>query len=124
MTFGQGDALQVMTPESIRTIGLYDERFCNIGYQEGDYFQRARILNNEKSSINDFTHLRLLNVVPNTVLENVNVVVNVEISYLIKVLNIIQYHIMCIVISGEPQIYMALWSVGMIIYLQLLENNL
>ena len=41
ITCGIGDQFQVFTTDSVKNIGLYDERFCNIGYQEGDYFLRA-----------------------------------------------------------------------------------
>jgi hypothetical protein len=67
MTFGTGDEVQVMTPESIKTIGLYDERFCNIGFQEADYFLRALVLNRNKSSINDMFHNRIHNAILNKV---------------------------------------------------------
>lgn len=71
MTFGAGDELQIITPESVKTIGMFDERFCGIGYQEADYFLRALILNKDKSSINDYTHKRIHNSVENNVIENV-----------------------------------------------------
>lgn len=63
MTFGEGDAFIYHTPESVKKIGLFDERFCGIGYYEGDYFLRAFIYNNEKSSVNDFQHCRDFNSV-------------------------------------------------------------
>lgn len=58
---GWGDAFLSFTPEGVRTIGLFDERFCNIVHQECDYFTRALIFNKEKSSINDFHHGKVLN---------------------------------------------------------------
>jgi hypothetical protein len=70
LQFGSGDEVQIMTPESVKSIGIYDERFCNIGYQEGDYFLRALVKNKDKTSINDHMHRRLLNPVENDVLEN------------------------------------------------------
>jgi hypothetical protein len=63
MTFGEGDAFIYHTPESVKKIGLFDERFSGIGYYEGDYFLRAFIYNNEKSSVNDFQHCRDFNSV-------------------------------------------------------------
>ena len=51
---GDGDALQSMTIESVKAVGLFDERFCNIAYHESDYQIRQMALNREKSSINDF----------------------------------------------------------------------
>lgn len=61
VTAGWGDAFLSFTPDAIRNIGLFDERFCNIVHQECDYFNRALILNKENSSINDFHHGKVLN---------------------------------------------------------------
>jgi len=58
---GAGDQFQVFTPESVKNIGMYDERFCNIVHQEADYFLRAYMLYNQYSSINDYIHGRVLN---------------------------------------------------------------
>lgn len=58
---GNGDNFMSWTPEGVKRIGLWDERFCNIGFQEGDYFMRARIYNNAKSTIYDPGHKRILN---------------------------------------------------------------
>jgi hypothetical protein len=52
-TSGNGDNVCCYTPEAVKNIGLWDERFCNIGYQEYDYFMRAVIYNGKHSSIND-----------------------------------------------------------------------
>lgn len=52
MTFGQGDNVCSYLPEGVKAIGLWDERFCNIGYHEYDYFFRAIMWNRDKSSIN------------------------------------------------------------------------
>lgn len=52
-TCGNGDAFHAYTVEGVKTIGLWDERFCNIGFQEYDYFTRAVIYNPDNSSIND-----------------------------------------------------------------------
>lgn len=71
MTFGHGDEVQVMTPEAVRRIGLYDERFCNIGFHEADYFLRALIAAPEAVSINDAFHGRVHNPVTNDVTEHV-----------------------------------------------------
>jgi|688.fasta_scaffold45099_6 hypothetical protein len=59
--FGWGDNFISYTPNAIKQIGLWDERFCNIGYQEADYFTRAALYLKSKSSINDFSHNRILN---------------------------------------------------------------
>jgi len=58
---GLGDHLCSYTPEAVKKIGIWDERFCNIGYQEADYYIRAAIYNREASSINDGFHGRVLN---------------------------------------------------------------
>lgn len=58
---GHGDELQIMTPDSIKAIGMYDERFCNIGFQEADYFLRAVLLYKNDVSINDTFHGRVHN---------------------------------------------------------------
>lgn len=61
LSFGIGDQFQVFTPEGIKKVGIYDERFCNIGYQEADFFLRNLIYNFDRSSINDGYHKRVLN---------------------------------------------------------------
>lgn len=61
ITAGWGDAFLSFTPDAIKNIGLFDERFCNIVHQETDYFTRALIFNKNKSSINDFHHNKILN---------------------------------------------------------------
>lgn len=71
LTFGAGDEVQVMTPTSIKRIGLYDERFCNIGYQEADYFRRAMLLHRDRISLNDFHHDRVINPLDQNVLLSV-----------------------------------------------------
>lgn len=58
ITAGVGDNFCSYLPEAVKNIGLWDERFCSIGYQEADYFLRARIYN-KNSSINDLGHGRM-----------------------------------------------------------------
>lgn len=53
ISMGGGDQFHSYKPEHIKKVGLWDERFCNIGYQEYDYFIRSYIYNKDKSSIND-----------------------------------------------------------------------
>lgn len=67
-SFGKGDQFLVFKPESIKKVGLFDERFCNIGYQEGDFFLR-NLLFNENCSINDFIHDRTFNIINGTPIE-------------------------------------------------------
>ncbi len=58
---GVGDNFCSYLPSAIKNIGLWDERFCGIGYQEADYFLRALIYNKEKTCLNDYQHGRLIN---------------------------------------------------------------
>jgi hypothetical protein len=60
-TCNNGDMLCSYRVDAIKKIGLWDERFCNIQFQEADYFLRANIYNSENSSINDEHHGRTLN---------------------------------------------------------------
>jgi hypothetical protein len=53
-----GDMVCAYTPNAIKKIGLWDERF-HYGFGEGDYFLRAIKYLPEKSSINDFAHGRV-----------------------------------------------------------------
>jgi hypothetical protein len=59
--YGIGDNLCSYTVEAVKNIGLWDERFCNVGYQEADYFLRALIYNRTSSCLNDHQHGRLIN---------------------------------------------------------------
>lgn len=58
---GTGDNFCSYLPQAVKNIGLWDERFCGIGFQEADYFLRAKIYNNNYSTINDYAHGRILN---------------------------------------------------------------
>jgi hypothetical protein len=62
---GAGDQFHSYKPDHIKKVGLWDERFCNIGYQEYDYFIRSFIYNRYKSSINDPKHRRVHNGIEN-----------------------------------------------------------
>lgn len=55
-----GDMVCSYTPEAVKAIGLWDERF-HYGFGEGDYFLRAIKWNAEYSSINDYAHGRVWN---------------------------------------------------------------
>lgn len=61
ITFGGGDCVCAYKVDAIHNIGLWDEHFCNIGYQEADYFMRARLNNGPFSTINDLPHERVFN---------------------------------------------------------------
>ena len=58
---GRGDELCFYTIDAIRAVGLWDEFFCGIGYQEADYFLRQCINNKDNCSINDYRHNRVYN---------------------------------------------------------------
>jgi hypothetical protein len=64
LQFGWGDNYCSYTADAVKKIGLWDERFCNIGQQEADYLLRAYLHNRNNSSINDGVHGRMLNPVP------------------------------------------------------------
>ena len=53
-----GDMVCAYTPNAVKKIGMWDERF-HYGFGEGDYFLRAIKHLPEKSSINDFAHGRV-----------------------------------------------------------------
>lgn len=50
---GAGDQLMSFNANAVKRIGIFDERFCSIGYQEADYFMSAYMLHKDKISIND-----------------------------------------------------------------------
>jgi len=62
MQFGHGDNCMVYTPKGVKEVGLWDERFCNIGYQEADYLLRM-LKYLPRCTINDPIHGRIFNVV-------------------------------------------------------------
>lgn len=66
--FGAGDQFIVHTPESVKRIGLWDERFCGVNYHEADYLTRAFILNKDKTTCNDTIHSRDWNLEDNKIL--------------------------------------------------------
>ena len=61
VTSGIGDSIVAVTAEAIRHTGIWDERFCAIGWHDGDMFSRAIIWFRAKSSINDWGHGRACN---------------------------------------------------------------
>jgi hypothetical protein len=63
ITMGPGDSFCSYLPEAVRKVGLWDERFCNIGFHEADYFLRSLIYNRDGCSINDPCHEREHNAV-------------------------------------------------------------
>lgn len=66
--FGAGDHFMSYTVDSIKKVGLWDERFCNIGYQEADYFLRQLLYNTNECSINDNFHKRSHNREKNNII--------------------------------------------------------
>lgn len=74
--FGLGDSCMSFTPQVVRRVGLFDERFNNIGFQEEDYLIRAKMLCADKISINYvmWDHTRNVDIPPhNPVTEEENV---------------------------------------------------
>lgn len=67
ITMGPGDAFCSYLPEAVRKVGMWDERFCSIGFHEADYFLRALIYNRDHCSINDPGHGRQHNAVEGNV---------------------------------------------------------
>jgi hypothetical protein len=55
-----GDMVCSYTPNAIKKIGMWDERF-HYGFGEGDYFLRAIKYLSARSTINDFAHGRVWN---------------------------------------------------------------
>lgn len=53
VSYGAGDSCVSYSPRAVARVGLWDERFCNIGYQEADYFLRAAKYLGLRASIND-----------------------------------------------------------------------
>ena len=64
--FGVGDQFMSFNVEAVKTIGMFDERFIAIQYQEADYFMSAYYLHKNKISINDrMAHEREWNPIEN-----------------------------------------------------------
>jgi hypothetical protein len=61
LSCGRGDEFQIFTTEGIKRIGLYDERFCNIGHQEADYFLRNLVGIPNNCCVMDHGHGRVYN---------------------------------------------------------------
>lgn len=57
-----GDCFLSILPDAIKTIGLFDESMCSLGYYEADFLLRAWLFNRDKTTINDFYHYRMLNI--------------------------------------------------------------
>jgi uncharacterized LabA/DUF88 family protein len=69
---GGGDEFHSYLPNHIKKVGMWDERFCGIGFQEADYFLRSVIRNAEKATINDRYHARIHKAVENTLIRNLS----------------------------------------------------
>lgn len=69
VSWGPGDACMLITPRCVREVGLFDERFCVLCYQEADYFVRARWALGARASINDAHHARVFNPRPTALIE-------------------------------------------------------
>lgn len=62
-TSGGGDCFCSYTIDAIKRVGIWDERFCGLGYQEADYFARAVYHLQTKCVISDFQHGRTYNLI-------------------------------------------------------------
>lgn len=70
ISMGGGDQYHSYKPNHIINVGIWDERFCNIGYQEYDYFIRSFVYNRDRSSINDPKHRRTHNTIDNNIIDD------------------------------------------------------
>jgi len=70
ITMGGGDQFHSYTVNHIKNVGLCDERFCNIGYQEYDYWIRSFLYNKDRSSINDPKHGRVYRPIENQIIDD------------------------------------------------------
>jgi hypothetical protein len=61
-TDGAGDQFHSYTAAHVKTVGIWDERFCGIGFQEADYLLRSILYNSHAISLNDEHHGRTWNV--------------------------------------------------------------
>jgi hypothetical protein len=71
ITNGCGDDMVSYTAAGVRQVGLWDERFCNIGYQEADYFLRIAKYLGTRGSINDVEHGRVRNQLAQTAVTSI-----------------------------------------------------
>ena len=61
ITSGDGDNCVSYTARGVKRVGLWDERFCGIFFQEADYFCRIVKHLGGRASVNDHGHRRLHN---------------------------------------------------------------
>jgi hypothetical protein len=59
VSFGAGDQCMIIRPECVKKVGMIEERFCSLSWQEYDYFLRCILRIPMKTSINDEYHQRL-----------------------------------------------------------------
>ena len=65
-SYGAGDQCVLIRPECIKKVGMFDERFCDIYLQEGDYFLRCIWRIPMHASINDDHHVRTHRPMPDS----------------------------------------------------------
>jgi hypothetical protein len=70
ISMGGGDQFHSYKPNHIKKVGLWDERFCGIGYQEYDYFIRSFLYNRDRVSINDPKHCRVYSPIDNLIISD------------------------------------------------------
>lgn len=67
---GAGDEFFSCNAACVKTVGMWDERFNSIMYQEADYFLRCIIQNRARASIADFRHGRTWNLLESSLLKD------------------------------------------------------
>ena len=70
---GRGDEFHSYKPDHIKKVGIWDERFCGIGFQEVEYIYRSYVLNTSGIFINqnfygmpNYKHDNSLNILDNS----------------------------------------------------------
>lgn len=75
---GRGDEFHSYKPAHVIKVGMWDERFCGIGDQEGDYFVRSVLRNGTHTTINDWAHSRTHNPISQ---ELSNLILDVSVAH-------------------------------------------
>jgi hypothetical protein len=76
---GIGDSYCSYTVDAIKSIGLWDERFCGMNCQDLDYLLRAVKYNKDKSSINNKSKRQIINELPGNFYKNYHNAGNINI---------------------------------------------
>jgi hypothetical protein len=70
ISMGAGDQFHSYKSNHLKQVGLWDERFCSISYQEYDYFIRSFLYNRDRVSINDPKHARVYCPIDNLIVSD------------------------------------------------------